>query len=82
MSLKSEPKNQEIPNCIHLKWVKSYALGKSYGFCDNKAGKTNDYSVPVPPHGEFCPQLAGKECRWYKPIRVGFPSPDLNRNEL
>jgi hypothetical protein len=84
MSLKSEPP------CIHLKWLHSHALGKKFGFCD--AGKNTtpaDYTVPVPPHGELCPQLAGEECRWYKPYcykekkpRVAYPSPDLNRNEL
>ena len=77
-----------MTDCIHLKWVKSIALKKKFGFCD--AGKNTtaaNYAVPVPPHGESCPHLAGEDCRWYKPetvagTRIMYPSPALHRNEL
>lgn len=83
---KSEDRQVKRVDCIHVKWYVVKSLGgRKFPFCNarnNKGSEKGDYSVPVPPHGELCPHAAGEECRWYKPVRVNFPSPDLNRNEL
>ena len=60
---------EEEKDCQFVKWYVIRSLGnKKIAFCNaGKNGNLRNDSVPIPPHNQLCPHVAGKQCRFYKP---------------